>query len=402
EVVSTSVTTVQMDAGGTSLPRATVNLHRVGGIVASSGTFEAVTNFGVGDSPRSVTPGDFNGDGDLDLAVANFVIGGTGSVSILLGDGSGGFSSPMGSPFDAGTGLTASAAGDFDGDGVLDLAVTDFDSDNVAILLGDGDGSFGAATDFMVGALPFSVTAGDFDGDGDLDLAVASNDGVVSILLGAGDGSFVAAPNVAADGGPRTVITGDFNGDGVLDLAVANIGSNSVSILLGDGSGGFADAAGSPVLFDGEDPDDPFDLGPAPFSVTTGDFDGDGDLDLAVASFRANNVSILLGDGSGGFEEAIGSPIMVGATPVSVTTGDLNGDGNLDLAVANNSSGSNSVSILLGDGSGGFGAATNYGVGDNPNSVSIGDLNGDGVLDLATANSSSDNVSIRLGTVPPP
>ena len=128
------------------------------------------------------------------------------------------------------------------------------------------------------------------------------------------------------------------------------------------------------------------------FSVTTGDFNADGKLDLATANFNSDNVSVLLGNGLGGFAAAVN--FGVGDGPFSVTTGDFNADGKLDLATAN--SGSDNVSVLLGDGLGGFAAAVNFGVGDGPHSVTTGDFNADGKLDLATANFGSDNVSVLL------
>src|SRR5262245_18311792 len=122
-----------------------------------------------------------------------------------------------------------------------------------------------------------------------------------------------------------------------------------------------------------------FPAGDGPISVTTGDLDGDADLDLDVVSKDVDNVSIMLGHGAGGFSGPTNFP--AGNGPISVTTGDFNGDGDLDLAVANNGFGSNNVSILLGDGAGGFTGPTNFPAGDQPQSVTTGDFDGDGDLD---------------------
>jgi hypothetical protein len=296
------------------------------------------------------------------------------------------------------------AVGDFNGDGKLDLAVANYTSGDVTILLGDGSGGFteAAGSPVRVGANPVSVAVGDFNGDGKPDLAVANSiSDNVTILLGDGTGGFSqpAGSPLGLGGEPSSVAVGDFNGDGKPDLAVANLNSNNVTILLGDGSGGFINALGSPV-----------GAGNGPFSVAVGDFNGDGKLDLAVANFNegssAGNVTILLGDGSGGFTEAAGSPVGVGFEVPSVAVGDFNGDGQPDLAVANEGQFDNNcgcfvygnVTILLGDGSGSFSqpAGSPVSAGSGPDSVAVGDFNGDGKPDLAVANYSSGNVTILI------
>jgi uncharacterized protein (DUF2141 family) len=280
------------------------------------------------------------------------------------------------------------AVGDFNGDGQLDLAVANIGSATVSILLGTGTGSFGAKTDFGTGNSPLSVAVGDFNGDGKLDLAVANIDSnTVSILLGTGTGSFGARTDFVTGSGPASVAVGDFNGDGTLDLAVANVNSATVSILLGTGTGSF-----------GAKTD--FGTGGAPASVAVGDFNGDGTLDLATANPDVSSfgfpetVSILLGTGTGSFGAK--TDFTDNSGPFSVAVGDFNGDSKLDLAVANING--NTVSILLGTGTGSFGAKTDFGTGSTPFSVAVGDFNGDGKLDLATANLSSDTGSILLGT----
>jgi hypothetical protein len=231
------------------------------------------------------------------------------------------------------------------------------------------------------------VAVGDFNGDGKLDLAVANaSSNNVSVLLGNGTGGFGAATNYAVGAPPHSVAVGDFNGDGTLDLAVGNNGSNNVSVLLGNGTGGFGTATN-------------YAAGSSPHSVAVGDFNGDGKPDLAVANQNSNNVSVLLGNGNGTFGPAINYAVVT--TPESVAVGDFNGDGKPDLAVANGGSGV-SVSVLLGNGDGTFGAATDYAVGTRPVSVAVGDFNGDGGPDLAVANFYSNNVSVLLNQAPLP
>jgi FG-GAP-like repeat/FG-GAP repeat len=356
-------------------------------------SFAAAINFDTPIFPVFVAVGDFNGDGQQDLAVANFGVGPPhpqpGSVYILLGNGAGSFTAATN--FGAGQFFhpQSVAVRDFNNDGKQDLAVTNTDA--VWILLGDGAGHFSSATNFGAGSLPQSVAVGDFNGDGKQDLAVAnyaSNN--VSILLGDGAGSFNAPTNFGAGTGPGSVAVGDFNGDGKQDLATANDGSDNVSILLGDGTGSFTAASN-------------FGAGPHPSSVAVGDFNGDGKQDLAVANQSGNNVSILLGNGAGSFTAA--ANFGAGSNPSSVAVGDFNGDGKQDLAVADADPSSGTVSILLGDGAGSFGAPINFGAGSFPISVAVGDFNGDGKQDLAVANPSSGNVSILLrdcGPTPTP
>jgi hypothetical protein len=364
------------------------------------GTFQAAVNFRAGTGPASVAVGDFNGDGVQDLAVANegpF----SNNVSVLLGNGDGTFQRAV--DYSTGTTPLSVAVGDFNGDGVQDLAVTNAGSNNVSVLLGNGDGTFQAAVNYNTGAWSQSVAVGDFNADGVQDLAVANVDSNnVSVLLGNGDGTFQAAVNFRAGTGPVSVAVGDFNGDGVQDLAVANEGSfpnftdSSVSVLLGNGNGTFQAAVN-------------YSTGAGSFSVTVGDFNGDGVQDLAVANVDSNNVSVLLGNGDGTFQAAvnyrtgIGSQVVDGKIGVtrSVTVGDFNSDGVQDLAVTNG--GSDNVSVFIGNGDGTFQSAVNFGAGTNTLSVAGGDFNGDGVQDLAVANEGSfpnftdSSVSVLLG-----
>jgi hypothetical protein len=345
--------------------------------------------------PRSIAVGDVSGDGKLDLAIASY---NSSDITILLGNGSGGFAPAAGSPVAAGTGPVGVALGDVNGDGRLDLAVTDFFSSDLVILLGNGSGGFIQApgSPLATGSQPASVSGSDLNGDGKLDLVVANfNSNSVTILLGKTcptGGCFAlsfAQPSnspVATGTGPFSLVIADLNGDGKLDQAVANYSSSDVTILLGNGSGGWSQAAGSPVA-----------VGNTPVSVAAGDWNGDGKLDLAVANYNSANVTILLGNGSGGFSQASGSPISAGSGPRSLAVGDVNGDGRLDVVVANYFS--NNVMIFLGSGTGGFSQASGspVTVGTKPASIAIGDVNGDGKLDVAVANFESNDVSVLLG-----
>jgi hypothetical protein len=179
------------------------------------------------------------------------------------------------------------------------------------------------------------------------------------------------------------VAVGDFNGDGKRDLAVANLDSNNVSVLIGNGNGTFQGAVN-------------YGAGTYPASVAVGDFDGDGKPDVAVANYGGGNVSVLLNDGDGTFDAHPAVNYGVGMRPYSVAVGDFNGDAKSDLAVANYDS--DNVSVLIGNGNGTFQGAVNYGVGCSPRSVAAGDLNGDAKPDLAVANYCSGDVTVLLNT----
>ena len=347
--------------------------------------------FPAGLNPGSLVQGDFNGDGKLDLAIANE---NGNDVTLLLGNGTGGFTAAAGSPFAVGLVPQSLATGDFNGDGKLDLAITNSDVNSVTVLLGNGAGGFTPAlgSPFPVGTWPHTVAVADYNGDGKLDLAIANtNSNNITILLGNGAGGFTPAAGspIAVGSKPQSVVTGDFNGDGKPDLAVANFASNNVTVLLGSGTGGFTVASGSPIS-----------VGTAPVSMVVGDFNLDNKLDLAVANQNSNNVTVLKGNGSGGFTPVSGSPFATGTVPASIVMADFNADGKPDLAIAN--AGTNNVTVLLGSGTGTFTGATGspYGVGTFPVGVTVGNFNGDGRPDLATANALGNNVSVLLNSIP--
>ncbi len=342
--------------------------------------FSTTTNVAVGNDPHSVISADFNGDGKADIATANNTA--SNNVSILLGNGNGTFGSVTN--FATGTQPISVISGKFNNDTIIDLAVVNNGSDDVSILLGIGNGTFSAAVNFAVGTQPTAIISADFNGDNKNDLAVTNSvSNNVSILLGNGLGGFASATNFTVGNEPVALNCKDFNNDTKLDLAIVNRTSNNVSILLGDGLGSFGSATN-------------FTVGTHPVAIVSYDLNVDGNKDIAVVNNGTDNISVLLGTGTGGFGAV--TNFIVGSFPLWLIGADFNFDGKTDLA-ANNSS-LNNVSVLLGTGTGSFGTATNFAVGTIPVSIVSADLNNDGKSDLITSNQASGDISIRLNVLP--
>jgi hypothetical protein len=323
------------------------------------------------------------------------------SVNVFLGNGDGTFAqaagSPMrvpSSPYDdfASPFVGPIVAADFNNSGHLGLAVAEFNNQAAAILLGNGNGTFVFSSAEIANAFSMPISGlepADFNADGNLDLAIIGQiSGLSSVTLGYGKGAFSTAGTLFTSGFPEGLAVGDFNGDGKLDAIVASGGSSvypgaGVTVSLGNGDGTFTQASGSPIS-----------VGQYLSAIATGDFNGDGKLDIAATDSTGNAVIILLGNGDGTF----GAPTTVpaGSGPTAIVAGDFNNDGKLDLAVANYGDGT--VTLLLGNGDGTFAPASGspYSVGAFPFQIAAADFNGDGKLDLATANLSAGTVSILL------
>jgi parallel beta-helix repeat protein len=344
-------------------------------IDSGSGLFVTPSFCAPDNSPHSVIAGDFNNDGNYDIAVVNES---TNNVSILLGNGDGSFDPAV--HYETGTYPCMVRTHDFNSDGNLDIAVTNESSQDVSILLGTGDGTFNSAVNYAAGNDPHGLACHDINIDGIIDLVVTNfASDTISTLLGNGDGSFASPDPYPTSTGPYGINAGDFNNDGYLDIVTANITSNNISVLIGNGDGSFNAAVN-------------YSVGQEPYSVVCADLNEDGDIDLVAVNNSGNSISRLLGNGDGTFSTA--ANYSVGSGPRSAFTSDFNADGHIDIAVANTSS--NNISILLGNGNGGFGTATNFSAGDFPIAIVGSDFDNDQDIDLATANYNADSVAILL------
>lgn len=360
------------------------------------GTFQTRLDYAAGPNPNWVATGDFNQDGNVDLAVVNsncpsYPSCGPSTIAIVLGNGDGSFEVPSFYSTGTDTDPYSVAVADLNGDGKPDLAVTNYATGTVSIMLNSGNplALFPSHSDVNVGSEPTSVAIADLTGGGKLDFVVSNfHDNTLSVLLGNGDGTFQKAVMYPTGKGPVSVAIGDFNNDRIPDVVVVNESDNDVGVLLGTGKGTF-------------NPHGTYSTGTGgnPLSVQVGDFNGDGNLDLAVADFRTQQVSILLGNGNGTFQALV--PYPTGANPSSVAIADFNGDGKLDLALTSTpwqGAPGNLLSLLYGNGDGTFQAPIVFGTGSEAYSAAVGDFNNDGAPDLAIANGISDTVSILLNT----
>jgi hypothetical protein len=333
-------------------------------------TFEPVT-MSVGNSPVAVRLADLTGNGLLDIAVING--GGSDTVSVLLNLGGGQFSSPTASTT-GGLASMAMTVGDFNHDGKADLAVVNNLTNNVSILLGNGDGTFHIGSFAPVDQGPVAVTEADFNGDGNLDLAVVnSSTGDITILLGRRDGTFGPGTNIYLGSAPTNITAGDFNGDGIPDLAVTDgvLGQTLVYILLGNGDGTFQSASTKKV-------------GDEPFAIVADDFNHNGYTDLAVANLVSNTISVLLGDGNGEFQGPVN--YKAGNGPIALKAGKFTQSGNVDLVACDDVS--NEILVFLGRGNGMFREPQAEPTGSSCNALAVGDLFASGVMDIVatTAN----------------
>ncbi|MFK0175185.1 FG-GAP-like repeat-containing protein [Streptomyces xanthochromogenes] len=365
------------------------------------GTAVNLSDSGRGSS--AVAIGDLNNDGVLDLVTAIRAEG----LGVFLGSGGGSFGAvtKYAAPRTVSSVFLGSALiRDVNGDGHMDVISQDSRGNVALVWLGDGSGALGAGATVQLNPtagcdttgdnpcvvrFPTDVAVGDFDEDGKPDLATSNaNTNNVSALLGSGNGTFGAATQfgLGAGTGPQGIAAADLNGDGHLDLVTSNSSSGTLSVLLGDGHGGFGTASSVPAGVT------------LPSKLKLVDVNEDGRLDaVIVAPGSPGRLAVLLGDGAGGFGTA--SVLSAGTNLSSASVSDLNGDGHTDLVVS--SVDSNEVVVLEGNGSGAFASPIAFGLngGSNPQATAAADLNGDGRPDVVTANSNSSATFVNDASV---
>jgi hypothetical protein len=370
----TGTYTIKVIANGLTLK--TFNLT-VTNTICSQGTFSTYSSITYGSlgNPYYIAVGDFNNDGNQDMARANSI----GQFESYMGDGQGNFYTGLASS--AGNAPTSVAIGDLNSDGNEDILVSNSGDNTVSVRLGDGTGYFNFSPDITVGSSPYCVAIGDFNNDKIQDITTANaGSNTVSILLGNGSGGFSVPANLAVGTSPRYVVVGDFNSDGNQDIAAANYSSSNISIRLGNGLGGFSSLSNVTV-------------GTQPVSIALGDFNSDGNQDLITTNFGSNTASVLMGTGGGTF--TLVGTLVTGLQPMFVSVGDFNSDSKQDVVIAN--SGSGNVYTYLGNGSGGFGSGLATTMGTNPFCVVVCDLNHDGRQDLISSSHSTGTLDFKLG-----
>lgn len=350
--------------------------------------FDVAVNYAVGSRPEAVVAADFNNDMLDDLAFANYS---SHNVSVLLANPDGTFQPAL--PQATGSSLPPQslAVGDFNEDGILDLAVGNGwnygypANDEVSVLLGisdrnnKGTGNFESPIGtYNLGLRPESMAVGDFNGDGRLDLGVTGNyygySSSAQVLLGNGAGGFSEVNTTwLGDGEFASTAVADFNADSIDDFAAVKVSSGMVSVLLGDASGYL------------QSPSE-YSAGASTYTIAAGDVNSDSHIDLVTAD------TVLLSDGLGGF----GAPVQYasGSVGTIIMLRDITGDGHMDIA--GTIYGSNQVIVLSGEGNGVFSIPTYATVGSSPWAIAAGDFNGDNMLDIATANYVGGSTSVLL------
>ncbi len=344
-------------------------------------TFGGATSAAAGTQPGGLAAGDFNGDGLMDLATTT---DNPDSITILFNNGAGGVVLGLTVPLPNSSSPGELAAGDVDGDGDDDFVVILKDQLSVMTVFQTAPSAFVMGSSAPVGDRARGIDMADIDGNGSLDVAVANrNDDTISVLINNGAGTF-SSTTIAVGAEPRAVVIADFDGDADGDIAVTEHDARTVRILS-NSANVFSSSAVLSV---------PANV--RPDGIEAADLNGDGIADLAVATsdqtLGLNQVSVYINNG-GAFTGPV-AYALGGSNASSIVAADFDCDGDLDLAAANQDS--NNVSLVANAGNGTFGAAMQIAVGVTPEIVSAADIDGDGSPDVSTANRDSNSVSVAL------
>lgn len=376
------------------------------GARAQAPTFAPTVNYSSGGTvPSRIVAVDVNGDGKKDMLTGNWF---TGTVGVLLNTGNGTFAPAVTYAAGSGAATYGFAVADVNSDGKPDVLVTNDPSstgNNIGVLLGNGDGTFQAAAFYSTTTAPYSMVAADVNHDGKLDIITSSNTftNTVGVLLGNGNGAFQATTTYYAGGSSNLsniytskIAAVDINGDNNLDLVTTTSDSPTVGVLMGNGNGTF-----QAVVFYASGGSNPGDMAMA-------DVNGDSKPDLLIADLASRAIYVSLGNGNGTFQSPV-AYVMSGDVG-QLEVADVNGDGKLDLLTPSSTSITSStpmLSILLGNGNGSFQPPTFYNIGNSPSVITAVDVNGDGKLDLLTANyfgrvsyNFANNISVLLNATP--
>jgi len=363
--------------------------------LASAQSLDFTTNtYTVGANPCWVAAADLIGDGSVDLVCANY---GTNTLTILTNNGSGVFH--LKGTLTVGNGPACVVAADVNGDGKVDLISANSATNTLTVWTNKGNAAFALKGTLTVGYGPTSLAAADINGDGYIDLISANSwDNTLTVLTNNGSGGFESSATLSTHGvQPTSVVVADINGDGKPDLVVANFSSGhtgSLVVLTNNGSGGFSLYLS--ILYSSINR-------PAPNCVVAADVNGDGQMDLISASpTSASTILVWTNTSGGNFGlDFAGTPSSY--YPFCVTAADIDGDGSVDLIVANEGNSptwGHTLTLLTNNGSGGFGSNATLNVGNGPNCVIAADVNGDGHPDLISANYGTNTITVLTRVIP--